>query len=294
MSIANPTTGVTVTHTLTLSGFEEALRQQGKQYKEWSGNVSIKIGGRGEATSTYTANTLVDEYGNQSMSETDETGTWIDVIYQDAEINQNTDGKMFTDFIKPEFTYIYSEQDINQENKTLTVDFSVTDKYFASSNVLTNKDNISIMMLDDGDMTVNDNVTKELTKLEDVYDEDGITKIGEKYRLVISNLQQDPNTGFEYSGPMSITFPAGIASDNSNNQNIEKTITIGINEPDGGGNQEIVDVVDPIWTVDNLQINPNGAETTVTMNLIGKDKYIANSTLEENLDEIINSFKYAD
>lgn len=40
---------------------------------------------------------------------------------------------MFADYIKPEFTYVYSNGNINLTNKTLTVDFSVVDKYFSST-----------------------------------------------------------------------------------------------------------------------------------------------------------------
>ena len=75
-----------VTHTITLSNFEETIRQSGKNFLEWSGNIAIKIGGRGQDISTYTANILKDTtYGNQNMMETDEEqadGTWIDIIFK--------------------------------------------------------------------------------------------------------------------------------------------------------------------------------------------------------------------
>ena len=68
---------------MQISNFEETLRQAGKSYKEWSGNITLKIDGRGEDTSTYTKNVIVDEYGNQSMSQIDTSGTWIDIDFKD-------------------------------------------------------------------------------------------------------------------------------------------------------------------------------------------------------------------
>ena len=51
-----------VTYDITLANLEEAARQAGKPYKEWSGNIALKIGGRGESASTYNANVLTDQY----------------------------------------------------------------------------------------------------------------------------------------------------------------------------------------------------------------------------------------
>lgn len=61
-----------------------------------------------------------------------------DILIKDTTVDKNTDNTMFLDKILPEFTYIYSSTDINHSQKTLTVDFSVTDKYFNSSTVLNN------------------------------------------------------------------------------------------------------------------------------------------------------------
>jgi len=45
---------VEVQYEITLSGFEEATRRTGKSYKELSGNIKLKIKGRGEDPTTYT------------------------------------------------------------------------------------------------------------------------------------------------------------------------------------------------------------------------------------------------
>lgn len=50
-----------------------------------------------------------------------------------------------------------------------------------------------------------------------------------------------------------------------------KIIVIGVNEPDGTGNKEIVDVVDPMWKTENIQIDKNNK--VVKVDLIGTDKY---------------------
>ena len=282
-----------ITQKITLTNFEEAARQDGKSYKEWSGNISIKIGGREEATSTYTSNVLKDAYGNQSMSATDETGSWVNVLYKDADLDgnnaKNTDGTMFTDFIKPEFTYIYSNGNINQTDKTLTVEFSITDKYFGSSTLLDKANDIVVKVIDTDPNVVipNEKITKELTKTEDITGTvNGKTqKIGEKYKLVIKGLQQPIEDGKfrDYSGPMSISIPAGAASDRSGNSNIATTITIGVNEPGGdSGNQEIVDVVSPVWSI--ASVNPD----TGVIKIRVKDKYLtkASSRFELTKEDI--------
>ena len=62
VSDASPSqTSAEVTHTITLSNFGEALRQNGKEFTEWSGNIAIKIGGRGQAENTYNTNVLTDK-----------------------------------------------------------------------------------------------------------------------------------------------------------------------------------------------------------------------------------------
>ena len=277
-------TSAEVTHTITLSGLEEALRQNGKSFKEWSGNIAIKIGGRGEATDTYTANVLTDEYGNQSMMETDASGTWIDVLYKDTDTDHNVNGTMFADFVKPEFTYEYSNTTINHETKTVTIVFDVTDKYFNSSALLTDTTASNIDVVVGG--TTPTNATKALTKLQDLTATVNGTskKVGERYQLVITNLDQ--GGGNDYSGIMTLAFPADIITDMSTNGNLAKTITIGIDDPttgDGDDTGVIVDVVDPIWKVENINIDKTNKK--VTADLIATDKYLTgveNSTLTTN------------
>ena len=280
---ANTRTGAKdVLQVLTLSNFEEATRRTGKSYKEWSGNIRVEIA----------QGTLTDAiYGNKNMdiAEGETTGTRIDNIIEDeTKVEQNTANAMFSDFIKPEFTYTYSSTDINYDAKTLTVEFSITDKYFNSVTGLTNADGITVKMLDTN--AVPENISKTLTKLDDINEtRDGEeVKVGETYRLVISGFEQasiENGKYKEYSGPVSIAFPAGIASDKSGNTNTAKTITVGINEPDQTGSAEIVDVVNPIWEARNL--NTDKENNRVTVDLYGTDKYYENNTLDVSKIKVI-------
>ena len=272
-------TSAEVTHTITLSNFGEALRQEGKEFREWSGNVAIKIGGRGQDESTYSANVLTDKYGNENMMETDMDGTnddgsWVSVIFKDGSIDHNANGTMFTDFVKPEFTYEYANTVIDHDTKTVTVVFDVTDKYFASTVLATDPQAENITVKLDGKEATN--ATKTLIKLSDItatVNGNTSTKIGEKYQLVVSNLDQ--GSGDDYSGIMTLAFPADIITDKSANTNIPKTITIGTDDPttdDGHDKDVIVDVVDPIWKIENISID--GTTKTVKADLIATDKYL--------------------
>ena len=277
---ANTRTGAQdVLQVLTLSNFEEATRRTGKSYKEWSGNVRVEV----------TQGTLSETYGNKNIGLAEDGSRINNQIEDETKVDHNIDGTMFVDYIKPEFTYEYSSTDIDHDAKTLTVEFSVTDKYFNNFAIATDASNITVKMLDTN--AVPENITKTLTKIEDITETRNgeEVKIGETYRLVISGLEQasiaEDGKYKEYSGPMSIVFPAGIASDKSGNTNNQKNITIGINEPDQTGDAEIVDVVDPVWEARNLNIDK--ANNKVTVELYGTDKYFNNSTLNINNIKVI-------
>ena len=89
-----------------------------------------------------------------------------------------------------------------------------------------------------------------------------------------------------YSGYISAIISANKIFDTSGNGNDKKIITIGVNEPDQSGKDEIVDVVSPVWTVQNVRTyNKNKGETTedsyVLVDLIGSDKYLQDTMLSE-------------
>ena len=275
----NATTGAKdVLQTITISKFEQA-RESGKRYKEWSGNITIQVAQK----------TLKDKYGNSNVEVTSAGARADNSVADTTKVSQNTTNSMFADFIKPEITYVYSTGDIDKTTKTLTVEFTVADKYFASTNYLnangtinqTEVNKIEVAMKDDATTAVNTKVTKTLTKTEELkgtVDGKSVT-IGYKFKLVIGKLEQSTINGEyrDYSGPMTIKFPKNNSADKSGNKNNETVITIGINEPDGTGSQEIVDVVDPIWQAKNINIDKTNKK--VTVELWGTDKYYASNSL---------------
>ena len=300
VSTANPTKAKSVTHTITITNFEEAKRQSGKSYIEWSGNITLKIGGREDTTETYSKQVLIDDYGNQNMSKIDTSGTWVDVNFKDStKSSVNTSGKLFADVVNPAVIYEYSNTTIDHGTKTVTVVFYTTDKYFSSSSLTADQITVKFRNKGETNSTVATNAQKTLTKLTDsltaTVDGTQNAKVGEKYKLVITNLDQ--NDGDMYSGVMSLSFPAGQKNsdgtlksgiiDKSGNLNLAKTITIGIDDPtiDNGHNSEvIVDVVSPVWKTDNIRVDKtNSTDPKVLVDLIATDKYLEsaekNSTL---------------
>ena len=289
------TTGMkSVQYTITLSNFEEALRQIGKNFKEWSGNIALQLA----------KGTLIDDYGNKNMEAIDtehiqtadgEEFEWINIELKDADTDRNTDGTMFADYIKPEFTYETYDTTIDYDQKNVNIVFDVTDKYFESTTLT--QDMITITV-DETQLPDDATITKTLTKVtqeSDVvdgnitykangdiyYTVDGVEKkVGERYQLLVEGLESENGEG--YSGPMSLSFPAGIITDTSGNQNDAKTITLGIDEPQNPDHPEhdepiIVDVVNPLW--EYLTSSIDRENETVTVTILGTDKYYQENTL---------------
>ena len=184
-----------VLQVVTLSNLEEASRQSGKSYKEWSGNIKLEIDQKSLSDT---------KYGNKNMALT-ETGTRTEnTVKETKDVSQNTDKTMFTDYIKPEITYTYADSDVDHTNKTLTVEFILADKYYSNATFTKNADgtynasSITVGMDDYNQTELNKAITKTLTKIGDVTDTvNGVqgVKIGEKYRLVIGNLEQKGQDG---------------------------------------------------------------------------------------------------
>jgi len=248
---ANATTGANdVIQTITLSNFEEEARRIGKPFKEWSGNLRLEIARR----------TLKDNYG----SKIDDSGYFaIDLgsgnfpttIENETNLSANTSGSMFVDVIRPEITYVYSTGDIDQTNKIVKVEFSVTDKYFASSGLTA--ENLTILV--DGIEPDWTKVTKTLelkTRAADYVDEttgaiyktngdiyyevDGVSSlIGKQYVLTLEHLEQseilEGKKYLDYSGVITVAIPEGQVADKSGNTNVGQTITMGVNIPAESG-----------------------------------------------------------
>ena len=124
-----------VTQVLTISGLDDT-RKDGKTYTEWSGNISLKIDKK----------TLKDDtYNNQNLSAIDTSGTMENIVIKETEnISANTTGTMFADYIRPEFTYEYSNTNIDYDKKNVTVVFDITDKYFKESAITLDNTTIQV------------------------------------------------------------------------------------------------------------------------------------------------------
>ena len=210
---------------LVLSKFEQARTSinSDRNFADWSGTVEIEIA----------AGAASDTSGNTN-----------DVTPIDGD---------FTDVVKPQITYTYSSDDIDYENKTFTMIFDVTDKYFENCTLTTEnlEDIIKEILVDsDGNIMEDNNVTKTITAIEDIKAgtaENPISKtidgeiqtglkdqlVGKRYTLLISNLEQSAMTAMgkdylNYSGVISVSIPKDIATDTSGNKNDAKTITSGI------------------------------------------------------------------
>ena len=248
-----------VLQTITIGNLEETARQSGKLYKEYSGNIIVKV---------LQDSGLKDSYGNGSQN--------IDQSVSTSDVDKNTTGKLFADFIKPEFNYLSSETTINHNTKTVTILFSVRDKYFSTSGLTadTTASKISVTVADED---VNSKITKKLEIAEE--EKDVINgknqKVGEKYRLTITGL--DHKDGTHYSGIMQLGFAKDLVVDLSGNKNDAQTITIGVDTPNGSGSGSIVDVVDPVWNTQNFTIDKTNKK--ITVDLIGTDKYYLSDSL---------------
>ena len=266
-----------VLQTLTLSNIEQG-RVTGKEYKEYSGNISLEIA----------QGNLTDKYGNKNMAVTS-AGARTGNTVADGTVQKNTSNTMFADMTKPEFTYVYADSDINHTTKTLTAVFKVADKYRASTAFTKKSDgtydasSITVGIDSYDKTTLNNAISKKLTlegeTTEEISGQNRVTV--QTYKLVIGNLEQKGqgglSDGYTYSGILTLGFPEGTITDTSGHKSPATTITIGKNEPGGTGTGKPVDVVDPVWSVVSTNTD------TGVVKLRVKDKYLTKSTSKFNL-----------
>ena len=259
-----------VLQTITLTNFAKAAKRlDGKKYKEWSGNITIEIA----------QGTLSEKYGNKNMLvATDGTRT-VSTVKETNKVSKNTANTMFTDYIKPEFTYssITDTNIVHGTGRKVEVMFDVTDKYFESTTLSNlNASQITIGMDDYDETELNKAITKKLEKVGTITDTvNGVSNVtvGERYKLTITGLEQQNekglSDGYTYSGYMSLKFAKGTIKDKSGNLSDATTITIGKNEPGGSDTDKtVVDIVDPVWTLGDVDTNDG------TIKLRVKDKFL--------------------
>ena len=310
-------------YTLVLSNFDSGIRDE-KAFVEWSGNVRIKL----------KSDIATDISGNTSDS-LEEMKT------EDSEVENLL---RYIDNIKPKYIYRYSglSSTVDYEEKTVTVIFDLTDKYFvnsklneittataadivsgtytfldgttANAEITTDADSNSWVTLNDDSLIrvdvdreegSSEALTKKITKIQDIDDGSG-NKVGEKYKIVIGNIEQldkkDGDKYKHYSGPINISFAAGIAEDKGNtyedgttvvNKSDATTITVGVKEPEGTGEEIVVDFIKPVWekVSDSIVFTKNGSnlDGTATITLNGVDKYIDKSVFSTLTNEYITA-----
>jgi len=298
MTADNNLTAVGVIYKLTLSTF---------------GTIS------GETEFVIAADTIEDTSGNKNLvTEKISVGnvTWTEQGDNATTPRYPAFRNDVVDFIKPTINYTYStvegseNPDIDYVAKTVTVKFTVTDKYLLESDLIKTVEEV----IDNGDgttTTITKQIPKNINIIVDgttVYDsslETQTTQVttsisevdianGKEYTLVVSNIQQtnenqptnttpENGDGFDFSGPMQLVFTAGVIDDTSGNKNDEKTITL-----DTEIGSDIVDVVDPIIYYSSSQRN---SDKTVTLTLKATDKYLDTATSQTNLNSAINNIK---
>lgn len=202
---------------------------------------------------------------------------------QDQYENSNLEQKIIVDnadFIKPSIKYTYSKSDIDKDNKILTINFTATDKNLDTVASVLQKSDLSLAIynydsngkgywenvdISDANNTLTQNINgKEID-----------------YVLTIKTLPIDIVEKYAgRSGYVTLIIPKDKIVDIFGNKNDAKTITVGINEPTGNGNNQIVDVINPIWTASNMTFDSQQGK--ITFKLIGTDKYFKESTLTSN------------
>ena len=266
---------------LILSDFEMAGLENEYDFRGLSGTVSIEID-EGIAT---------DQSGNTSGGrKADGTNT---------SQGQPIVGDL-VDFISPSIIYESSEtsrvENASGETEVQIV-FDVTDKYYSNGTITL--DDLTIM-IQDGTTDTNYINLKDIPGVElgisevDKIEEGPFNKtidgtvqlvtnqvIGKTYTLTIRNLEQaEIATGrnyLDYSGNVTITLASGKIEDTSANRNFQKTITMGIDLPDETGDKEVLDIVSPVWSIENQVVDIENKEATITLR--GTDKYFSTSTL---------------
>ena len=272
-TLSNPTfsenteTGLKeIRYTLTLENWEEAEKQTGKTFLEYSGTAKIKIA----------------------------EGTVVDDAEGALEPGQVSDGKHNTnreyefelghvDLIKPRIEKEKAETD--ETAKTETITFNVVDKYLDTTKQLTADD---IKVLVDGEEATT--LTKTFTRVAENDTSamvNGSTQVvSQQYQLVLSGFdvgrtEEEANRGFSnWSGTVTIEVAEGKIKDQ------EKEIASNGGISGGNANEattikgDFVDYINPelIYKHQDVDINKEGK--TYTMTFTVTDKYYKSGKIE--------------
>lgn len=263
-----------------------------KDYNELSGATKVIID----------AGTIKDNSGNENLETEIPAGntTWT----EEGDNAENPRYPAFrndiVDFINPVIKYKYSNVEgavnpnIDYVAKTLTVKFTVTDKYLLESTIIK------------ADGTLNTDAVRIRVAGEDITEQlhTSITSAditqGKEYTLVVSNFELAYNAanGYQdYSGEVQLDFIEGKIDDTSGNKNVATTITIDTDDGDDTDNPIIVDVIDPLiekteesYSVKNSQNSISRDLNTETgdvyIKLRATDKYLDLAKITGNSQDI--------
>ena len=198
------TTTTTAVYRIILSNLEEALRQNLKSYKEWSGCVELDIG-----PSSDTIYTVRNEDEDLEGFE-----------------YKNTQDILFVDVIKPELE-VKGVTINDEESDSATVNLQATDKYFSTyytTNQTASFDKTKIYLTADGVKATEEETGVKLQweKAKDVTE----TRSGEK--KVIGITQSVTITGMKdnLDKKLKLVIGEGACLDNSGNPNERKEISL--------------------------------------------------------------------
>ena len=174
-------------YTLTLSNLEQLQVKSGDNYLEYSGVITVAI----------PANKMQDTAGNQNVTTTITSG---------VSIPAGTGSDTIVDVVDPLIEKISST--VDAPTKTATLNFKVTDKYFASSDLANG--NIEIWVNGAKNTTVAANnaltVVKNLTEPRTVDGKTVQVQYGIEYSLKISGFDANVNQ-------IKVRFPANLVKD---------------------------------------------------------------------------------
>ena len=238
----NETTGLKeIKYTLTLSNWEQAEKQDGKNFLEYSGTAEMTI--RSE--------TIIDDYTNKSMEYTFTLG--------------------HIDLIKPRIEKVSSTRD--ESAKTETIVFNVIDKYLDTSDTVTENE-ISVYVDGENASTLTKTLTRVTANDVSATINGSLQVVSQQYKLVLSDFEKARNEKDykDWSGTVRIDIAEDAVKDKtsggSTNANEKTTI-----------NADFVDFIKPDlkYVHQSADIDKDGKSYTMTFTVT--DKYYTSGKL---------------
>ena len=243
----NETTGLKeIKYTLTLSNWEQAEKQDGKNFLEYSGTAEMTI--RSE--------TIIDDYTNKSMEYTFTLGH-IDVI-------------------KPRIETVSTTRD--ESSKTEIIVFNVIDKYLDTSDAVTENE-ISVYVDGENASTLTKTLTRVTANDVSATINGSLQVVSQQYKLVLSDFEKARNEKDykDWSGTVRIDIAEDAVKD--------KVKSVGLVASGGNTNEKVeinadfVDFIKPDlkYVHQSADIDKDGKSYTMTFTVT--DKYYTSGKL---------------